>query len=93
MDMHNPPHPGEILKQDVLPELGLSVTEAAAALGVSRVTLSRVLNGRSAVTESNGDRFIYCYFVALIGSPKLLVRNRTNTIVILYMDMGSSLGA
>lgn len=49
--MHGPkPHPGEVLKEDVLPELGLSVTAAARALGVSRVTLSRVFNGRSAIT-------------------------------------------
>ncbi|GAB6044271.1 HigA family addiction module antitoxin [Endothiovibrio diazotrophicus] len=48
--MHNPPHPGETLRDDVLPALGLSVTEAAEQLGVSRATFSRVLNGRSAVS-------------------------------------------
>jgi addiction module HigA family antidote len=48
--MHNPPHPGETLRDDVLPALGLSVTDAAAALGVTRVALSRVLNGRAAVS-------------------------------------------
>ncbi len=48
--MHNPPHPGEILKDDVLPGLGLSVTEAAAQLGVSRVAFSRVINGRAAIS-------------------------------------------
>jgi addiction module HigA family antidote len=48
--MHNPPHPGETLREDVLPALGLSVTEAAAALGVTRVALSRVLNGRAAIS-------------------------------------------
>lgn len=48
--MHNPPHPGFILKEDVLPELGLTVTEAAAQLGVSRVALSRVINGRAAIS-------------------------------------------
>lgn len=48
--MHNPPHPGEILKHDVLPELGMTVTQAAAHLGVSRVALSRVLNGRAAIS-------------------------------------------
>jgi addiction module HigA family antidote len=47
--MYNPPHPGEILKQDVLPELDLTVTKAAAHLGVSRVALSRVINGRAAI--------------------------------------------
>ena len=50
MAMHNPPHPGEILKHDVLPELGLSIVDAATALGVSRVTLSRVVNGRAAIS-------------------------------------------
>lgn len=48
--MYTPPHPGAILKEDVLPELGLSVTAAAELLGVSRVALSRVVNGRAAVS-------------------------------------------
>jgi antitoxin HigA-1 len=48
--MHNPPHPGETLRDDVLPALDLSVTEAAAQLGVTRAALSRVLNGRAAVS-------------------------------------------
>ena len=50
MKMHSPPHPGEILKEDVLPELGITVTESAAALHVSRAALSRVLNGHAAVS-------------------------------------------
>ncbi|CAB3767162.1 HigA family addiction module antitoxin [Paraburkholderia solisilvae] len=48
--MFNPPHPGAILREDVLPALQLSVTEAASQLGVSRVMLSRVLNERAGVT-------------------------------------------
>jgi len=48
--MHNPPHPGETLREDVLPALGVSVAEAARQLGVSRVALSRVLNGRAAIS-------------------------------------------
>lgn len=48
--MHNPPHPGLTLRDDVLPALGLGVTEAAAQLGVSRVALSRMLNGRAAIS-------------------------------------------
>lgn len=48
--MHNPPHPGETLREDVLPALGLTVTDAADALGVTRPALSRVLNGRAAVS-------------------------------------------
>src|SRR3546814_20381610 len=49
MRMHNPPHPGLTLRDDVLPALGLSVTDAAKQLGVARVTLSRVLNGHAAI--------------------------------------------
>lgn len=48
--MHNPPHPGETLREDVLPALGLTVTEAATQLGVTRAALSRVLNGRAAIS-------------------------------------------
>lgn len=50
MRMHNPPHPALIIKEDILPELGLSVTEAAKQLGVNRVTLSKLLNGKSSIT-------------------------------------------
>jgi addiction module HigA family antidote len=49
--MHNPPHPGEALREDVLPALGLTVTEAAEQLGVTRAALSRVLNGRAAISS------------------------------------------
>lgn len=48
--MHNPPHPGEMLRDDILPALGLSVTDAAEQLGVARPTLSKVLNGRAAIS-------------------------------------------
>ncbi|MEI7993943.1 MAG: HigA family addiction module antitoxin [Methylococcaceae bacterium] len=48
--MFNPPHPGEIIKEDILPELGLSVTEAALQLGITRVALSRVINGKAAIS-------------------------------------------
>jgi addiction module HigA family antidote len=48
--MHNPPHPGATLREDVLPALGLKVTEAARQLGVSRVALSRVLNEHAAIS-------------------------------------------
>lgn len=48
--IHNPPHPGETLREDILPALGLTVTKAAAQLGVTRAALSRVLNGRAAIS-------------------------------------------
>lgn len=49
-NMHKPPHPGETLREDVLPALGLTVTAAAKQLGVTRAALSRVLNGRAAIS-------------------------------------------
>lgn len=48
--MHNPPHPGEILRENVIEALGLSVTEAASRLAMSRVALSRVLNGKAGIS-------------------------------------------
>ena len=50
MSMNNPAHPGEILKELIIEPLGLSVTEAACHLGVSRNRLSQVLKGHRAVT-------------------------------------------
>ncbi len=54
--MHNPPHPGEILRADYLEPLGLSVTEAAKALGVTRKTLSAVLNERAGISPAMAHR-------------------------------------
>ncbi|HNQ98781.1 MAG TPA: HigA family addiction module antitoxin [Trueperaceae bacterium] len=48
--MFDHPHPGEILKEDVLEPLGLSVTEAAERLGITRPNLSRVLNGKAGIS-------------------------------------------
>lgn len=56
MRMHNPPHPGEILKSLCLDPLGLSVTEAAEALGVSRKTLSGILNGHAGISPDMAIR-------------------------------------
>ena len=56
MRMHNPPHPGEILKSLCLEPLGLTVTEAAEALGVSRKTLSSILNGRAGISPEMAIR-------------------------------------
>jgi addiction module HigA family antidote len=50
MKMHNPPHPGEVLKALCLEPLNLSVTRAAEALGVSGKTLSAILNGRAGIS-------------------------------------------
>ncbi len=50
--MKNPPHPGAVIGEDVLGELRLTVAEAAARLGVSRVTLSRVIHGHAGVSPN-----------------------------------------
>ena len=54
--MFNPPHPGETLREDVLPALSLTVTEAAAQLGYTRAALARVLNGRAAISQAMAFR-------------------------------------
>jgi antitoxin HigA-1 len=52
MEMYNPPHPGEILKEEVVGAAGITIAEAARQLRVSRVTLSRILNGKSSITAA-----------------------------------------
>ena len=56
MKMHNPPHPGEVLRALCLTPLNLTVTDAARALGVSRKTLSAVLNGRAGISPEMAIR-------------------------------------
>lgn len=56
MPMFDPPHPGEILREDCLAPLNLTVTEAAKGLGVSRQSLSELLNGRSGVSADMAVR-------------------------------------
>lgn len=56
MLMHNPPHPGVILKELCLEPLGLSVTDAAKALGISRKTLSAIINGKAGISPEMAVR-------------------------------------
>lgn len=56
MLMHNPPHPGEVLKELCLEPLGVSITEAAQALGVSRKTLSSIINGKAGISPEMAVR-------------------------------------
>lgn len=56
MKMYNPPHPGEVLLELCLKPLGLTVTQAAAALGVSRKTLSSILNARAGISPEMAVR-------------------------------------
>lgn len=66
MRMHNPPHPGEILMGLWLNPMGLSVTKAALALGVSRKTLSKIVNGNSGISPEMAFRLS----IAFGGSPE-----------------------
>ena len=64
MNMHNPAHPGEILKELVIIPLGLTVSKTAASLGVSRNTLHRILKGDGTVTAEMAMRL-----EAVFGKP------------------------
>ena len=54
--MHNPAHPGEILREIYLDPMRVTITEAAEALGVSRKHLSAIVNGRASVTPDMAVR-------------------------------------
>jgi addiction module HigA family antidote len=56
MVMHNPPHPGEVIRELCIEPLGLTVTQAAKGLGVSRKTLSALLNGRFGISAEMAIR-------------------------------------
>ena len=73
MQMFNPPHPGAILREDVLPAMSLSVTAAAAELKVSRVAFSRVLNERAAISAEMALRLADW----LAGDPSTWLRMQT----------------
>ncbi len=57
MKMYNPPHPGEVVLELCLKPLGLTVTRAAMALGVSRKTVSSIVNGRTGISPEMALRF------------------------------------
>ena len=54
--MHNPPHPGEVIRELCIKPLGVTVTEAAKALGISRKALSELLNGHTGVSPEMAVR-------------------------------------
>ena len=56
MMMHNPPHPGEVIREFCIKPLGITVTDATKALGVSRKTLSELLNGHCSITPEMAIR-------------------------------------
>lgn len=70
--MHNPPHPGEFIRRQCLDPLGLTVTEAARGLGVSRNTLSMLLNGRLCISPQMAIRLSKGFG----GSPESWLRQQ-----------------
>ena len=56
MRMHNPPHPGQVIREFCVEPLNLTVTDAAKALGVTRKTLSTLLNGRAGISPEMAIR-------------------------------------
>jgi antitoxin HigA-1 len=66
MKLYNPPHPGEIIKGLWLDPMDISITDAAEALGVSRKTLSKIVNGKGSVTPEMAVRLS----IAFGGSPE-----------------------
>lgn len=75
--LHNPPHPGETLREDVLPALGLSITEVAEQLGVARPSLSKVLNGHVAISPEMALRIEKWLGVENGGSADLWLAEQT----------------
>ncbi len=72
--MKNPPHPGAIIGEDVLGELGLTIAEAAARLGISRVALSRVIHGHAGVSPNLAVRLER----AGVGTARMWLALQTN---------------
>jgi antitoxin HigA-1 len=74
MQMHNPPHPGEVLRDGVFTDSQVSVTEFASRIGVTRVALSRVLNGKAGISADMALRLA----AALGGSAQSWLHMQAN---------------
>lgn len=73
MPMKNPPHPGLSIKLDCLEPLGLTVTEGARVLGVTRQTLSNVINGKAGISAEMAIRLSQAFG----GTPDVWLRMQT----------------
>lgn len=65
MAMKNPPHPGEVIREEIIEALGLTVTGAAEILGVRRATLSDIANGKTSVTAEMALRLEKAFGVSM----------------------------
>ncbi len=65
MAMKNPPHPGEIIREEIIKALGLTVTGAAEILGVRRATMSDITNGKASVTAEMALRLEKAFGVSM----------------------------
>ena len=87
MPMKNPPHPGELVREDILAELGLNISRASEILGVRRATLSDLLRGKSAITSDMALRLEKAFGVSMdlllkmqAGYDAAQARKRASTI-------------
>ena len=74
MPMKNPPHPGIVVLEECIKPLGLSITEAAEGLGVTRATMSRLVNGRSGISPQMAVRLSKAFG----GSTESWLRQQMN---------------
>lgn len=74
MPMKNPPHPGRIVRQDCIEPLGITVTEAARVLGVTRQALNNLVNGKSGISPEMAVRVSKAFG----GSPEMWLRLQMN---------------
>lgn len=74
MPMKNPPHPGRIVRQDCVEPLGLTITGAAKALGVTRQALNNLVNGKAGISPEMAVRICKAFG----GSPEMWLRLQAN---------------
>ncbi len=74
MPMKNPPHPGRIVRQDCIEPLGLTITGAAKALGITRQALNNVVNGKAGISPEMAVRIAKAFG----GSPEMWLRLQAN---------------
>jgi len=87
MLMHNPPHPGEVVRRQCLEPLGLTVTEVAKGIGVSRNTFSMLLNGRLGISPEMAIRLSKAFG----GSPESWLRQQMQYDLWLAMQRANTI--